>query len=171
LAEREVVRRFELLVFERSHGVVAVRKQRRPQRLAECRQDEADADQRAQDAIAQPLRNQQREAEHGIDEQNVARPQQHRVNEADDKQECEPAQVDLHRSRWPRRSAEARGARRFGAAQALHLDREADPEGESEEEVELAGEQRVAQLGDDASTMRRRRFRRGNIEWLKPACS
>ena len=48
-----------------------------------------------------------------------------------------------------RRGAEAGGARRFGGVEPRHLDREADAEHEAEEQVELAGEQHLAQPGHE----------------------
>ena len=120
-------------------------------------------------AVAEAAQREQREAEHRVDEQHVARPEQHRVDEADDEQKREPAGVDVRRAMRARRGAEPRRARRFGGVEPRHLDREADAEHEAEEQVELAGEQQLAQPDDERVERRLAAASgRANSEWLKP---
>jgi hypothetical protein len=66
--------------------------------------------------------------------EDVARPEQAGVHEADDQQHGKPAQVHGGRTGW------------VALQHALELDREADAEQQREQAVELAGEQHVPQL-------------------------
>ena len=157
----QVVRRMELLVLERRDGVEAAIDQDGSQRFGQGRKDEAGGDQPVQGAIAEAAQAEQREADERVDEQHVARPEQHRVDEADDGEERQPARIDVRGPMPARRHAEAYRARGFGAVQTRHLDREADAEHESEEQVELAGEQDVAQRRHEAVEQAARRLRQG----------
>jgi hypothetical protein len=149
LAEGEGVRGLELLVLEAATASVENEKQDRPQGVGERRIKQAQADQDEHDAVGRAAHRQQREAEHRVDDEHVARPEEPGMNEADREQHREAPRIDQRRM--------AAGPRRFEAGQ---LQVEADAEQQAEHQVELAGEEEFAQRVDepvDAARVDRRR--------------
>ncbi len=105
-----------------------IAKKRRPKRLGERRKEQAGDDQAPNAAIAAPAQGEQGEAEDRVDQEHVARPEQHRVDEADDEEKRQPARVQLRRAMRPRARTGPGGMRSFGGREPLHLQREADAE-------------------------------------------
>jgi hypothetical protein len=110
-------------------GLRRERKEHRPHGVGERRIEQAQADQDEHDPVGQAAHGEQREAEHRVDDEHVARPEQPGMNEADREQHREAPHIDQRRM--------AAGPSRF---QAAELQVEADAEQQAEHQVELAGE-------------------------------
>ena len=136
-AEGGVVGDFEVLVLEGGRRLGRERQQGRARNLRQRRVEQAQDDQRQDRAVGQATHGEQHEAERGVHQQHVARPEQRGMRQADRQQHGQPARVD------PRRAAA--GPRRLEPAE---LQVKADAEQQAEHQVELAGEQQVAQPRD-----------------------
>ena len=138
VTECGVVRLGQLREPELRHHDRLVREEMTGDQIGHCRIDETEGEEQQEDPVGHASHGQQQQAQHAVGDEHVAHPEVRGVDHRDRQQHAEAAQVDPV------------GARRVGCLETAQLQAEADAEHHAEEQVELAGEEQLAQQGHRA---------------------